>query len=155
MVIKMKISFKLENLVHYLLIILLYYTTGGAFSYTNYSLKITFLFFVALLFCIILNKHTFLRENALSAFICMSLFLIIIPLIFNDSIFSYIAIIMQLAIGAFCASIIPFREFIRKYINVIVFFCFSVISRLCNWLYNTIYCFFISVNCRRSVCGLL
>ena len=122
MVIKMKISFKLENLVHYLLIILLYYTTGGAFSYTNYSLKITFLFFVALLFCIILNKHTFLRENALSAFICMSLFLIIIPLIFNDSIFSYIAIIMQLAIGAFCASIIPFREFIRKYINVIVFF---------------------------------
>ena len=52
----------------------------------------------------------------------MSLFILIVPLIFLDSVPTYIAIIMQLAIGMFCSSLILVKEFIRKYINIIVFF---------------------------------
>lgn len=120
---------KIKNVIEYILIIALYYITGGVFSYTNYSLQITVFFIISFLLCFFYKKYDFLRQKPFSILFYMSLFTLIVPLIFYDSISTYIAIIMQLAIGMFCSSFIPFKEFIRKYINVIVFF--ALISLIC------------------------
>ena len=100
----------------------MYYVTGGAFSYVNYNMQIIVFFIISLLLCIYYKKYDFLRQKPFSIWIIMSLFILIVPLIFLDSVPTYIAIIMQLAIGMFCSSLILVKEFIRKYINIIVFF---------------------------------
>lgn len=112
-----------RTIIEYGLIVALYYVTGGAFSYTNYSAQITVFFFVALCICIFTGSYRYvLRKSAFVPWIAMSFFVILVPLLFNDSIPTYLAVIMQLSIGLFCASIIPLNNFKQKYINVIVFF---------------------------------
>lgn len=116
-------SSKVRTVTEYSLIIALYYVTGGAFSYTNYSLQITAFFLISLCVCIFTGSyHYVLRRKAFSAWAIMSLFVIIVPLIFGDSISTYIAIIMQLGIGLFCAAVISPERFKQKYINVMLFF---------------------------------
>ncbi len=124
---------KIINIIEYVLIIALYYVTGGAFSYTNYSMQITIFFFVALVICFITGKyHYALRRSAFVAWIGMSFFVVLVPLMFFDSLPTYIAIIMQLGIGLFCASIISPENFKRKYTEIIVIFagisivCFGI-----------------------------
>ena len=120
----MKIEYsKVRTAMEYLLIVALYYVTGGAFSYTNYSTQITVFFLIALCICVFTGGyHYVLRKKVFTALFAMSFFVILVPLLFNDSIPTYIAIIMQLGIGAFCASVISPENFKQKYINVIVFF---------------------------------
>lgn len=114
---------KIVNIIEYGLIIALYYVTGGAFSYTNYSVQITVFFLTALAICYIMGKQRYaLRKFAFFAWMGMSFFVILVPLLFNDSLSTYIAIIMQLGIGLFCAAIIPVKKFKNKYIEIIVFF---------------------------------
>ena len=114
---------KIKDFFDYLLIILLYYTTGGAFSYANYNTKIIALFICLLPLCLLYNKRSFLMRKVLLILTIMSSLIVIIPLVFNDSISTYLAIILQLGIGALCASFIDKHEFVRKYVNIIVFFC--------------------------------
>lgn len=113
---------KIKDFFDYLLIVLLYYTTGGAFSYANYNTKIIALFICLLPLCLLYNKRSFLMRKVLLILTIMSSLIVIIPLIFNDSISTYLAIILQLGIGALCASFIDKHEFVRKYVNIIVFF---------------------------------
>lgn len=118
----MKLTLNINKILQYFLIIALYYVTGGAFSYTNYSLQITLLFFVSFILCIFFQKKNFLKKTPFFVWVYMCIFLLFVPIIFNDSIPTYVAIMLQLAIGAFCASFIPVEEFIKIYINVIVIF---------------------------------
>lgn len=114
---------KLREVVEYLLIIALYYVTGGAFSYTNYSLQITLFFIISLLFgCILGVIYKIFFKSVFVPWVFMSMFVLIVPLFWDDSVSTYIAIIMQLSIGMFCASIISRYDFINKYINIIVIF---------------------------------
>ena len=114
---------KVKNTIEYALIIALYYVTGGAFSYTHYSIQITVFFVLSLAICYFTKSyHYALRVRAFMVWAIMSLFVMIVPLMFHDSIPTYIAIVMQLGIGLFCAAIIPLENFKQKYINVIVFF---------------------------------
>lgn len=114
---------KTSNVIEYILIITLFYVTGGAFSYTNYSMQITVFFLAALAICNIMGKQCYtLRRSAFVVWLVMSLFVIFVPLMFNDSLPTYIAIIMQLGIGLFCASIIEPEDFKKKYIDIIVLF---------------------------------
>ena len=112
-----------KDIIEYILIIALYYVTGGAFSYFNYSMQIIVFFLVSLFICIKFGgKKYALRSSAVVPLTLMSFFIIIVPIFFNDSISTYIAIIMQLAIGLFCASVISPESFKQKFINVITFF---------------------------------
>ncbi len=112
-----------RNYMEYALIIALYYVTGGAFSYTNYSLQITSFFLISLGLLIVLGKQRLvLSKTPFIALFLMSFFIMLVPLINNDSIPTYLANVMQLSIGFFCASIIPIEEFKRKFINIMVFF---------------------------------
>ena len=119
----MESSSKKRTIIEYALIIALYYVTGGAFSYTKFSLQITAFFFISLVLCIFLGgeKYAFGR-NGFIPWLIMSLFVMLVPLLFNDSISTYLAVIMQLGIGLFCASIISPNSFKQKYINIITFF---------------------------------
>lgn len=114
---------KVRTIIEYVLVIALYYVTGGAFSYTNYSMQITAFFLISLCACFFTrNQRYLLRTRALTAWMTMSFFVMLVPIIFNDSIPTYLAIVMQLGIGWFCASIMSPENFKQKYINVIVFF---------------------------------
>lgn len=114
---------KNRNRIEYLLIIALYYVTGGAFSYTNYSLQITLFFVISFTVCYFCGGvHKVLLKRVFVPWAVMSIFVFIVPLFFNDSISTYLAIIMQLSIGMFCASIINPMSFKDKYINIIVVF---------------------------------
>lgn len=114
---------KIKKFTEYFLIIALYYVTGGAFSYTKYSLQITVFFVVSFFLCCVLGEiHKIILKNVFLPWMLMSVFIFIVPLLWNDSITTYIAIIMQLSIGLFCAAIIPLCNFIDKYINIIVVF---------------------------------
>lgn len=114
---------RLREIIEYLLIIALYYVTGGAFSYTNYSLQITLFFAISLFLCCILGEaYKIFIKNVFIPWMFMFVFILIVPLFWDDSILTYIAIIMQLSIGMFCASIIPRNDFIDKFIKVIVVF---------------------------------
>lgn len=118
---------KTRNYLEYLIIIALYYVTGSAFSYTKYSLQITLLFLATfILFVFLCGK---VERTSLLMFVFMTVCLMIVPVINNDELSSYIAIIMQIAIGLFCAAIIPLDNFIKKYVNVIV--VFAAISLVC------------------------
>ncbi len=112
-----------QNIIEYFLIIALYYITGGAFSYTNYSLQITVLFLITLGVCLCMGKyHYTLRYRSFRAWFLMSFFIILVPLMQADSITTYVAIVMQLSIGMFCAAVIPIENFKEKYIKIISFF---------------------------------
>lgn len=114
---------KVHNIIEYGLIIAMYYVTGGAFSYTNYSTQITVFFLVSAAIAIGTGAaKKILRRKCFIALYAMSLLLIIVPLLNNDSISTYIAIIMQLLIGAFIASVIPPFEFCKKFTRVMIFF---------------------------------
>lgn len=114
---------RIKEITEYLLIIALYYVTGGAFSYTNYSVQITVFFAISFLLCCVFGEaYKIILKNVFLPWMFMSTFIFIVPLFWNDSITTYIAIIMQLSIGLFCASIIPLRNFVNKYINIIVVF---------------------------------
>ncbi len=122
---------KIPNIIEYALIIALYYTAGGAFSYNNYSIQITLFFVIsAVLLCLRKNAlNKFFNSQCLVILLFICLFLLIVPILNSDSISTYIAIMMQLAIGAFCASIIPKENFKEKYVKVIVFF--ATVSIIC------------------------
>ena len=112
-----------SSIIEYLLIIALYYVTGGAFSYTNYSLQITIFFVVSFFLCVVMGRLDYvLQRRVILAWGSMSALVMLVPILFDDSITTYLAIVMQLAIGMFCAAIIPIEEFKKKYINVIVVF---------------------------------
>ena len=116
-------SSKARAVSEYLLIIALYYITGSAFSYTRYSTQITVFFLVTLCACLLTKSyHYALRRRVLIPFVTMSFFVLLVPLLFSDSIPTYIAIIMQLASGLFCAAIISPESFKQKYTNVIMVF---------------------------------
>ncbi len=117
---------KTRAALEYTLITALFYVAGGAFSYTNYSLQITLFFFTSLILCIITgNIHFVLRRRVFLPLLTMSFFIMIVPILNNDRIPTYIAIVMQLCIGAFCSSIISVSNFKTKYINVMVFFALA------------------------------
>lgn len=109
--------------IEYALIVMVYYVTGGAFSYTNYSMQITVSFIISLCACLFTGSfHYVLRRKAFIAWMAMSCFVMLVPLLFNDSFSTYLAIVMQLGIGSFCASTISPESFKQKYINIILFF---------------------------------
>ena len=120
----MKISeLKLKDLFEYLLIIVMFYITGGAFSYIHYSLKIILVFALSLFLCLLYRKNIFHNIFTVVIVFALSIFLLLPGIILDvDNISSYIAIVLQLLIGLFCASFIPFKNFKRKFLNVIVFF---------------------------------
>lgn len=121
---------KYINLVEYILIIALYYVTGGAFSYTAYNVQITVFFIFSFATCVLLGKINQIFQKQIFIFLSLEgLFLLLVPFLNNDSYTSYIAIIMQLFIGAFCAIIIPLENFKYKYIRIMVFFAF--VSLIC------------------------
>ena len=131
---------KARNVMEYVIIIALYYVTGGAFSYTNYSFQIIIFFLSGLLICVLSFKiQNILRPRILIPWASMTFFIILVPLLFNDSISTYIAIVMQIFIGMFCAMVIPMDEFVRKYINVIVVFAaISIVGFIICIAYPTI-----------------
>ena len=119
---------KVDNLIEYILIIALFYVTGGAFSYTGYSIQITLFFCVAAFILFVKGKVDNLKKSVL--ILCLqAIFLFLVPLLHNDSFSTYIAIAMQLCIGAFCAAIIPFQNFKDKFIKVITIY--ATISLVC------------------------
>ena len=126
----MKKKNNVKNIIEYAIIIALYYVTGGAFSYSNYSVQITVFFLISLLICAYYRKlKKVFHLNVFIPWTSMIFFVMLVPLFFNDSVSTYIAIAMQISIGMFCAMIIPKEEFVRKYINVIVVFAaISVIA---------------------------
>ena len=132
----MESTLKKRTLTEYGLIIALYYVTGGAFSYTNYSVQIIVFFLFSMFLCVLVGSQKYaLRRNAFIAWLCLSFFAILVPLFFNDSISTYLAIAMQLGIGLFCASIISPVNFKHKYINVITFFAIiSLIGYIIGWI---------------------
>lgn len=112
-----------RGFIEYILIIALYYVTGGAFSYTMYSIQITVFFLVATAIAFYLGEYRkLLNEKSFLPLCSMSFFLILVPVLNGDGLSSYIAIIMQLFIGFFIASILGPHEFCRKYVKVIIFF---------------------------------
>lgn len=114
---------RMKSFVEYAIIIVLYYVTGGAFSYANYSIQITGFFLVSLCICYFTGSHHYaLRRNTFLAWMTMSFFVMLVPLLFDDSVSTYLAIVMQLGIGLFCASIISPESFKQKYINVMIFY---------------------------------
>lgn len=114
---------KKRTIMEYALIIALYYVTGSAFSYINYSMQITVFFLVSLVVCIFLDGSRYtLRRSAFVPWIIMSFFIMLVPVFSGDSISTYLAIVMQLGIGLFCAAIISPNSFKYKYINIITFF---------------------------------
>ena len=133
MVIKIN-SFR--NTIEYALIIALYYVTGGAFSYSHYSLQISVLLIVSLGVCVFLGRIRYvLLRKVFVPWFCMSFFILLVPLLWGDSLTTYIAIIMQLSIGLFCAASIPGSEFVRKYVNVIVVFAaISLVGFVCGFI---------------------
>ena len=129
-----------KNIIEYALIIALYYVTGGAFSYTNYSVQITVFFLISFLICIYYRKVKLMFcLNVFIPWTSMTFFLMIVPLIFNDSLSTYLAIVMQILIGMFCAMLIPIEEFVKKYIDVIVIFAaISLVAFSIGLIYPTI-----------------
>lgn len=116
-------SKKVYSILEYLLIIALFYVTGGAFSYINYSLQITIFFIFSLILCIFYKKKILGHKNALLSLTLASFFVILPGVLFDfNSVTSYIAIIMQLAIGYFCACFIDINNFKKKFVNVITIF---------------------------------
>ena len=106
-----------SSIIEYLLIIALYYVAGGAFSYTNYSLQITIFFVVSFFLCVVMGRLDYvLQRRVILAWGSMSALVMLVPILFDDSITTYLAIVMQLAIGMFCAAIIPIEVFKKKYI---------------------------------------
>ena len=112
----------IKKLIEYALIIATFYITGGAFSYINYSTKIIVFFLVAFLLCLLYKKKIFGDIKTIFVLFLMSVFILLPGVVFGDSISTYIAIIMQLCIGYFCASFIPIEKYKKKYVSVIVFF---------------------------------
>lgn len=109
--------------IEYALIVALYYVAGGAFSYTNYSLQITSFFLISLGLLIVSGRQWLLLcKMPFMALFSMSFFIILVPLINDNDILSYLANIMQIAIGFFCASIIPIERFKIKFVDIMVFF---------------------------------
>ena len=114
---------KRKEIIEYALIIALYYVTGGAFSYKNYSAQIIVFFCIGAVLCYLYgNKHYLLLKRVFTPWMLMSLFVFFVPLINDDTITTYIAIIMQLTIGLFCATIIKPDKFREKYTNIITIF---------------------------------
>ena len=114
---------KFRNFIEYALIVALFYVTGGAFSYRNYSSQIILFFSCVLGLAILFGcLHRFFRNEVLIVWTIQFICLMIVPILSGDSPSSYIAIILQLTIGALCAIIIPFQEFKRKFLRVIIFF---------------------------------
>lgn len=109
--------------IEYALIVALYYVAGGAFSYTNYSFQITSFFLISLGLLIAFGRQWLLLcKMPFMALLLMFFFIILVPLINDDSISSYLANIMQISIGFFCASIIPIERFKMKFVDIMVFF---------------------------------
>lgn len=128
---------KVKNSLEYILILALYYVTGGAFSYNYYSVQITL--FLILSFVIFFLYKCMFKKSALIALLAMSMFILFVPFLYNDSVSTYIAIVMQLGIGLFCASIIPLEKFKEKYINIIVLFAFiSLFFYICSLIIPSI-----------------
>lgn len=117
---------KIKIIIEYAIIIATFYVTGGAFSYINYSMQIIAFFLLSFLFCMLYNKDVFKSKRVLFVITLMSVFIMIPCLVFRDSASTYIAIIMQLYIGLFCATFIPRDNYIKKFVNVIV--AFAIIS---------------------------
>lgn len=129
-----------KNIIEYAFIIALYYVTGGAFSYTNYSAQITVFFLISFLICAYYRKAKYMfRLNVFIPWASMAFFVMIVPLFFDDSVLTYLAIVMQISIGMFCAMLIPKEEFVRKYINVmVVFAAISVVAFTVSFVYPAI-----------------
>ena len=114
---------KFRSFIEYCLIIAIYYVTGGAFSYTHYSTQITVFFLASGLIAFSYGAaKRLLVKSTFTALLGMSYFIVLVPLLNNDGFSSYIAIIMQIFIGFFIASVISINEFCNKYIVIIVFF---------------------------------
>ena len=114
---------KFRNIIEYALIVALFYVTGGAFSYTNYSLQIILFFSCAAGLALVFGcLHHFFRQEVLVVWLIQFVCLMLVPIISGDAASSYIAILLQLTIGALCAIMIPFQEFKRKFLRIIVFF---------------------------------
>jgi len=133
---------KRKDIIEYILLIALFYVTGGAFSYSNYSTQII-IFFVVTLGLIIWYKQieTFLQFKVLMIWLIQALCLILVPFASKgvEGVTSYIAIILQVTIGAFCAILIPWKEFMRKFLNVIVVFAtISLFFFLLSFVYPSI-----------------
>ena len=112
-----------HNFIEYCLIVAMYYVTGGAFSYTYYSAQITVFFLASALIAFALGTaKRLLAKKAFIPLLGMSYFIMFVPLLNSDGFSSYIAIVMQIFIGFFIASVIEPGEFCKKYIEVIVFF---------------------------------
>ncbi len=134
----------LKSGVEYALIIALYYVAGGAFSYTAYSTQITVFFLVAFVLCVLGgNINKLLQEKVFLVLFFESIFLLLVPILNFDGFTSYIAIIMQLFIGAFCAAIIPLENFRYKYIRIMAFFAsVSLVGYVLAFIYPQIIFYF-------------
>ena len=133
---------KRRDIIEYAIIIALYYMTGGAFSYTDYSLKVILMFVCMVVFTVI-NKNVNNRlsiKNAMFFLMLESMFSLITLIVSQDeNVTTYIAIPMQVAIGMLVAYNIGFERFVEKYIRIIVFFAaVSLIGFLIGMIYPSI-----------------
>lgn len=94
-------DFHKAGIMVYVLIIALFYVTGGAFSYTNFQLQLIAFLVISAIYAIAKGYTRRITNNAFGALIFMSLFALIVPILNSDSVTSYIGVIIQLLIGLF------------------------------------------------------
>lgn len=137
--------------MEYVIILILYYMTGGAFSYTDYSQKVI-LMFLFLIVVTMINKKRVTKSAIICIMIETALTIITIIVSQDKNFTTYLAIIMQVAIGMFVASNIEFEKFVDKYINIIVFFAsVSLIGFILGMVYPSIIYIFPLVKGEASV----
>lgn len=115
-------DFHKAGIMVYVLIIALFYVTGGAFSYTNFQLQLIAFLVISAIYAIAKGYTRRITNNALGALIFMSLFALIVPILNSDSVTSYVGVIIQLLIGLFVAASIDPAIFRKVYVKVIVYF---------------------------------
>ena len=97
---RQRLNFK--NLIHYVLIIAMYYLTGGAFSYTNYQTKTIAFFVLTLAICVCVGGiKKIMKPKVLIVCILQFALLLLVPLLNLDRVSSYVAIVLILWSGMF------------------------------------------------------
>lgn len=118
----LKNDFHKAGIMVYVLIIALFYVTGGAFSYTNFQLQLIAFLVIIGIYAIAKGYTRRITNNALGAFIVMSIFALIVPIFNSDSVTTYLGVIIQLLIGLLVAASIDPVIFRKVYVKVILFF---------------------------------
>lgn len=120
----------------YWLIVFALYATGSIFFISfHYSTAITLLFIAALAsFLVSRNRSSYLYANQLLTAIVLVIFVLLVWFINSVTQFSaYIAIILQILAAWLITMHISLKDFIRRYVNIMVFL--AAVSLVCFAVY--------------------